>query len=290
LRAAALSARTRASYKRQIRVFQNFLRTTYPRARQFPTPEAVGWFVCHLAKKGLQASTVRCYVSALAYWAQDMGEADPGESFRVKQLLRGLERKTAAPDTRTPISLGDLRSLVTIVPQLTCEPFEVRLFKAMFTTAFYGFLRVGEMTSSGRGTAAPALSRKSAVLDAEQLKLTISEFKHNQGRKPHTVIINERPGDAACPVERMEQYLEVRGDAPGPLFMLRGKEVKGSVFAGFLKRACAAVGLDPKTVKPHSFRIGAATNAMDAGCSDAQIRRMGRWKSSAFLAYLRPVV
>jgi len=34
-------------------------------------------------------------------------------------------------------------------------------------------------------------------------------------------------------------------------------------------------------------RIGAASFAVDAGMSDAQIRDLGRWKSNAFQKYIR---
>ena len=37
----------------------------------------------------------------------------------------------------------------------------------------------------------------------------------------------------------------------------------------------------------HSFRIGAATWAAAKGFTDTQIRQLGRWKSNAFLNYIR---
>ena len=46
-------------------------------------------------------------------------------------------------------------------------------------------------------------------------------------------------------------------------------------------------GLDPSRYKGHSFRIGAASCAVDAGMSDAQIRALGRRGSNAFQKYIR---
>ena len=57
--------------------------------------------------------------------------------------------------------------------------------------------------------------------------------------------------------------------------------------AYFFFRACHLCDLDPSRYKGHSFRIGAASYAADRGFSDAQIRMLGRWKSNAFLRYLR---
>jgi hypothetical protein len=89
----------------------------------------------------------------------------------------------------------------------------------------------------------------------------------------------------------MERYLRGRGTQPGPLFVTKeGKEVRKTSFAKTLHKGCKLLNLDTSKIKSHSFRIGAATWAMQSGCSDSQIRAMGRWKSSAFLKYIRPIV
>ena len=45
--------------------------------------------------------------------------------------------------------------------------------------------------------------------------------------------------------------------------------------------------LDSSLYEAHSFRIGAASWAAAKGFSDSQIRLLGRWKSNAFLKYIR---
>ena len=89
-------------------------------------------------------------------------------------------------------------------------------------------------------------------------------------------------------MQHLLAYLQARGNTPGALFQMpKGSPVPRAVFTEKLSMALKFSGLDPTRYKGHSFRIGAATHAADKGMSDAQIRTMGRWKSSAFLKYIR---
>ena len=45
----------------------------------------------------------------------------------------------------------------------------------------------------------------------------------------------------------------------------------------------------PGRVTPHSFRIGAATRAAVKGYTAEQITVFGRWRSNAYMSYIRVV-
>ena len=94
--------------------------------------------------------------------------------------------------------------------------------------------------------------------------------------------------NSCCPVHLLLEYLSLRGNGPGPLFLNSDySPVSRTNFAELLSLSLKACGLDSTRYKGHSFCIGAASFAAERGMSDAQIRALGRWKSNAFLKHIR---
>lgn len=90
-------------------------------------------------------------------------------------------------------------------------------------------------------------------------------------------------------VEALVQYLQVRKNNEGPLFILNhGLAFTKAAFNKILQKCLLVCGLDCSRYKGHSFRIGAATLVAQKGLTDAQIRTLGRWQSNAFQKYIIP--
>ena len=63
--------------------------------------------------------------------------------------------------------------------------------------------------------------------------------------------------------------------------------------ANFLLRTSCSIGqfgYTAEEISTHSLRAGAAMALYKANCSIPQIMQLGRWKSAAFLDYIRPAV
>ena len=90
-----------------------------------------------------------------------------------------------------------------------------------------------------------------------------------------------------CPVESLLNYLEIRGGADSPLSVRSdGPPLTCTVFTERLRRLLSQAGITGH-FGSHSFRIGAATTAGLAGVPEHMIQTLGRWSSSAYLAYIR---
>jgi hypothetical protein len=76
---------------------------------------------------------------------------------------------------------------------------------------------------------------------------------------------------------------------PGaPFFSYRGEwTLSYNVLSKAIKKVASCMGLDPTRYRPHSLRIGGASMLAAAAVPDYVIQKQGRWKSLAFLEYIR---
>ena len=190
-----------------------------------------------------------------------------------------------------PISCLDFQTLLKHFLLCKCSRYQICQFQAMCSIAFFAFLRVGEMTSTKRHGPQPLQIHQVVKLvnDSNGIvssKLTFHDFKHNYNQPPFSIVITRAP--TFCPVQLMLDYLALRGNKPGPLFMTSlGHPVSRTTFTDQLSLALKFCGFNPVRYKGHSFRIGAASYVADRGLSDTQIRVLGRWKSNVFHKYIR---
>ena len=91
-----------------------------------------------------------------------------------------------------------------------------------------------------------------------------------------------------CPVAAMLNYLVVRGAKPGPLFIFKnGRFLTRDRLVTEIRTVLEQAGLDASKYCGHSFRIGAATTAATKGIEDSLIKTLGRWRSLAYLDYVK---
>ena len=83
-----------------------------------------------------------------------------------------------------------------------------------------------------------------------------------------------------CPITAILPFLAVRENQPGALFILKdGRMLIRHLFSKSLDNILDKLHLNCDQYNTHSFRIGAATSAKEAGIDNLSIKMLGRWRS-----------
>ena len=79
------------------------------------------------------------------------------------------------------------------------------------------------------------------------------------------------------PVVAVVAYMVARGSSPDPFFLDHERNaLSKQCFIRELREALMAIGVNQSSFTGHSFRIGVATTASQAGLSDSTIQSLGR--------------
>ena len=293
---SALSLSTLKQYQQAWAVFTRFHATyfhsVYP---SLPlTSATLTLFVSYLHACQLGPATVTSYLPAISYVHKLRGVSVPTKTFVIQKLLTAVYRSRFA-DIRLPITRSILHQLLGSLQHTNSSTSQHTTLSAMFLVAFYGFFRVGELTTKSQNSSSQVIqysnvSFRTNSADICGVKITLTRFKHNTKNRPHDIIIDREDSLPFCPVKSLLAYLRPRGHSNGPLFCtFDGSPITTRYFNSELRRCLIFRGLDTSRYKSHSIRIGAVCLAADQGYSDAQIRALGRWQSDAFKVYIRPV-
>ena len=101
-------------------------------------------------------------------------------------------------------------------------------------------------------------------------------------------IILWRTGADLYPVAAVLGYIAILGARPDPFCLnSRGEPLLKHVFVAEIRQILDDMGFPQHQYTGHSFRIGAETAAALAGLEDSTIQLLGRWRSTAFIRYVR---
>lgn len=243
-------------------------------------------FLLCLRQSGASGVVAQHKISGVAFHFQLRGWESIGQAFVVRKVLRGWVKERVSRDSRKPVSFELLVSLLASLQPLCSSPYEVSLFSTAFGLAFFGAFRVGELVSPSKHTAG-GLACDDVVLGPDSVRLKVSRSKTDQMGVGSWVHLRAVQGEL-CPVRLVSGYLRIR--SPGSQFFVHqdGFPLTRFQFASVFKKCLMAVGENPAEYGTHSFRIGAATEAVRAGLPEGEVMRIGRWQSRSYVGYVRP--
>ena len=282
-----MSVNTHNTYRAGIQAFEQF-RISQGLASVWPPIDLhLNMFIAQLSLNGFRHATAKSYISAISHFCKLYYKSDPTKTFIIHKLLQGMKRSNPRTDSRLPITLDILNTILPKV-QIVCNSrYEALLFKAAFTLAFHALLRVGEFAMSKGNTSDKILQTEDVSLIGDQITICIRHSKTDQLGWGTSVVIPASAG-LACPVAAMRNFLQVRPNFPGPLFChFSGKILTRYQISSILNKSLDSCGIDYTNFKSHSFRIGAATTLARQGTDKSLIQMAGRWKSKAYSSYIR---
>ena len=242
-------------------------------------------FISYLDVKQYAPATIATYSAAISYIHKISNWKDPASHFLVHKVIASIHKRRIKPDARMPITIPILGQISKSITKTNSDPYNQKLLHAMYLTAFFGMMRVGEITCSNSTRHNLLVSKVSA--NQNFYSLNINSYKHSPGDN-NKILLQKQADIWLCPVSALNQYFRVRPKEGGPLFIFsNGKPVTRSWFTKQLEYSLNFVGADTSRYKSHSFRLGSASYAAARGLTDTQIKILGRWKSNAFLKYVR---
>ena len=285
----SISKDTANQYNRVWKDLQEFC-TNVLKRHFSASEENIALYISHLDLKNLQPSTIQSHLSAISFLSQMNNMQDHTGSFNVEKIMKSLHKKSHTTDTRLPINQNLLNSIIYITATQCDSVYESALYRAMFSLSYYALLRVGECTQSKHVLTTNNVKRILTAGSCQAITIQFSSFKNSSNKNSAPPVLEiQRRGGESCPVKIISHYLLVRHAGEGPIFVnFSGKPITSKQFRDKLKLCASFLSLDVPRFNTHSFRIGRATDMLDEGYTEAQIRAAGRWQSRAFMKYLRP--
>ena len=241
--------------------------------------------MAHLNIEGLAPTTIKTYLAAIRAWIISLGLNEPLIwTPRVHLALRALSR-SHSPRQPQPITYHLLDAMLS---KLSSSRDHLIIASAI-SLQYFACLRASELCSNLSQARAPTRSDISFYSDAGALVMTY--LCHSSKTAPHGFQVHVGcSGMPACAPCIMHRYLNLHPLSPSDhLFTLSSSlPLSYSLYNSIIKDLVKSLGLDPSLYSSHSLRAGAATQAHRSGLDPASIKRLGRWKSQAYLAYLRP--
>lgn len=285
---SSLASSTRTAYLNSWRKFTEFITKTYPNATVFPsTPHYVSTFVAHLHNLRLAPSSISAHLSAISFYHSIANTKDPCDHPIVRRMILGCRKLRVCQDIRRPLLHCHIIMLVNAVNHLyAASRYQMFLYKSVILLAFFGFFRMGELLPNTCTSAKKVVQLSHIQFHDTTLTLYLHNYKTRRSDKPIEIII--RNNGPLYPVAALQSYSQMRGPVPGPLFVSStGDPLTIQQFRSVFNDLLSFCNLSKTVYKLHSFRIGACTQAILSGVTEAEVMLMGRWRSHAFRRYIR---
>ena len=252
-------------------------------------------FVVYLART-IKHSSIKNYLAAVRHYHIRQGfKLNFQKMTRLQLVLRGIKRDQGGQiRIRLPITIHHLQLFHLLLSIPSTKNYDSIMFWAAMTLAFFGFLRLGELTCNSKFNPDTHLTPDNISFNFIQemqkpksMTILIKESKTDPFRVGQTITIGST-SSPLCPVLAMKRYLTSRKSLNGPLFVhASGKPLTKQALITETRSLLTKSGLNAAHYAGHSYRIGAATTAASAELPSWLIKTLGRWTSDCYERYIK---
>ena len=294
---ASLADRTTLQYSSQVTQFLLFCIWTCGTTPFLPVDDQVLCRYLVWQSETVDPKNLGGYLSAIRNLHLSFGLpwVDIRDRYRVGWVLKGLRRLIGAQVTRklpiTPELLVRMRQCGKVAWD---EPRMVVVWAVMLL-AFFTMSRKDNFSVEKADAFNPRchLTRGDVKVLRSCVLCEFRKSKTNQlGARVHRVLSLSAPGTILDPKEAVTRAFALTPHArpSDPAFMIPSPRglipLTHHVLVASLKHCLRAIGVDPSLYSGHSFRRGGATFAHRLGVDPMLIKRMGDWRSDAYMLYI----
>ena len=255
-------------------------------------------FVGYLVTNDLKSNTIKSYISAIKSVLKEDGIELNENRFLLNSLTKACKyRNDHKVRTRLPIRKPLLELLLSEVKLKykiqDGQKYLCKLYCALFASAYYGLLRVSELTAGAHPILAVDVHigvNKNKILFILRTSKTHWKDKKPQLVKISSTRISTENKRKICPFTAIREFIDVRPDCVSydePFFIFQDRTpLTPVIMRSVLKELIQNLGLNPNNYGTHGFRIGRTLDLANFGLSVESIKFLGRWSSNCVFTYL----
>ena len=249
-------------------------------------------FVGYMIENGRQSSTVKSYISAMKYVLQEDGFDISLDQYLISSLTRACNLKNDEICTRLLIDKALLHHILDKVQSHFLsenQPYLSLLYQTLFSTAYFGLLRVGEVTKGNH----PVLAQDIHVATNKRKMLIVLRTSKTHGceSQPQMITITstrlastQQATHSYCPYTVLDKYAKMRGpymsDSEQFFVFSDGMPVTPRHMRECLRKILKLCGENANLFCTHSLRIGRSCDLLKLGLSIEIIKKLQKQYSN----------
>jgi len=276
-----LALNTRIAYSRDWTDFTNWC-TEHVRTSLPATPAVAALYIADFLGRGRKVTTAARRATSIAYYHRQAGLESPADTT-VWSVITGARRERCErPVQKRPITVSDLHVMVA---HLAGSPAFRTRNRAILLFGFASALRRASIAS---------LDLADLEFQDRGVLVMVRHEKNDRIGRGRTLAVPFGSTEL-CPVRALEEWLELRGRQPGPLFtgIDRGKVTTNRLHPSrvgiVVQEAAESAGYDRREYGGHSMRAGFATESLALGVGEIRVAaQTGHRSLESLRRYYRP--